>query len=72
LKQAKKALTSVFSEAINTYYQKNFFLAKQKFGQILTEIPQDRAASFYLKRCEYYLETGIPHNWEGVEILVEK
>ena len=72
LKQAKKALTSVFSEAINTYYQKDFSLAKQKFDRILKEIPQDRAASFYLKRCEYYLETGTPHNWEGVEILVEK
>jgi len=72
VKQAKKASTSLFSEAINTYYQKEFSSAKEKFQQILIEIPQDRAASFYLKRCEYYLETGIPHNWEGVEVLVEK
>lgn len=72
VKEKKIALKSIFGQAIGAYYQKQFKQALQQFQQILTELPQDKAASFYLERCKYYLEQGIPHDWEGIEALAQK
>jgi two-component system sensor histidine kinase ChiS len=72
VKIKKLALQANFSEAIEAYYKKLFQLAAKLFQQILLTLPQDKAASFYLERCEYYIEHGIPEDWEGVEALAQK
>jgi two-component system sensor histidine kinase ChiS len=72
VKSKKIALESKFNEAIDAYYKKLFQLAARLFEQILAALPQDKAASFYLERCEYYMENGIPDDWEGVEALSHK
>lgn len=68
----KMAFKPVFKEAINIYYQKQFREAIRKFQYILTEVPQDKAASFYLERCQYHLEHGAPYEWDGIEALSQK
>jgi len=72
VKAKKLALQANFSEAIDAYYKKLFQLAAGLFKQILLTLPQDKAASFYLERCEYYMEHGTPEDWEGVEALAQK
>jgi two-component system sensor histidine kinase ChiS len=72
IKIQKIALKSTFSQAIDAYYQKQFFEAIKQFQDILVQLPQDKAAHFYLERCEYYLEHGTPNDWEGIEALTQK
>ncbi|HEW98853.1 MAG TPA: response regulator [Beggiatoa sp.] len=72
VKVKKIALRSMFIQAIDAYYHKQFKQAIKQFQQILTELPQDKAAHFYLERCEYYLEQGTPDDWEGIEALEQK
>ncbi|EDN70419.1 adenylate/guanylate cyclase [Beggiatoa sp. PS] len=72
IKQKKIALTSKFSNSIETYYQKQFKPALEQFKQLMIELPQDKAAQFYLERCEYYIQHGIPEDWEGIEALDQK
>ncbi len=70
--EKKMALEKDFSKSIELYGQQRFRTAARYFQMILTQLPQDRAAAFYLERCQYYLEHGTPTDWAGVEILLEK
>jgi two-component system sensor histidine kinase ChiS len=72
VREKKIALKSTFSQAINAYYKKQFKQALKQFQQILAQLPEDKAARFYLERCEYYLEQGTPNDWEGIEALTQK
>ncbi len=68
----KTAFRPLFKEAIDAYYQRQFKDAAKRFQYILTEAPQDKAAGFYLERCQYYLEHGTPYDWDGIEALTHK
>lgn len=70
--QQKVALRPAFISAMNAYYKKDFIGAQQRFRQVLAQLPRDRAAAFYLERCQHYLIEGTPQNWDGVEALTEK
>lgn len=72
VKKKKIALKSKFSQAIDTYYQKQFKPALKQFQALLIEFPEDTVAHFYSERCEYYLEQGIPDDWDGIEVLTQK
>ncbi len=68
----KIILKPVFLGAVEVYYQKQFQLASRKFQAVLKEMPEDKASSFYLERCEYYLQHGVPLDWDGIEVLSQK
>ena len=68
----KIALETAFNQALDTYYQQQFKKAARLFQKVLSDLPQDKAATFYLERCDYYLKQGTSGNWEGVEALTEK
>ncbi len=72
VRNKKIALGSLFEQAIEAYYSKQFRQALIYFQDILLELPQDKAATFYLERCQHYFEEGIPENWEGIEALDKK
>ena len=72
IRDKKIALGSLFKQAIEAYYCKQFKQAFIYFQDVLLELPQDKAAIFYLERCKYYFEEGIPENWEGIEALDKK
>jgi len=72
IKRLKVIFKPIFKEAIEAYYQKQFKEAARKFQYILSEVPQDQAASFYLERCQYYFEHGPPQEWDGIEALSQK
>ncbi|OQW93956.1 MAG: hypothetical protein BWK79_08395 [Beggiatoa sp. IS2] len=72
IKQKKISLKFEFDQAIHFYFQQNFKEAIKHFRAVLTQFPEDAAADFYLRRCEYYLMQGTPPNWEGVESLLQK
>jgi len=68
----KIELRPLFGQAIKAYYHKQFQQAVKQFQKILAQLPQDQAASFYLERCQHYLEHGIPQDWDGIEALAQK
>jgi two-component system sensor histidine kinase ChiS len=72
IRKKKIALKSKFSQAIDAYYQKQFKPALKQFQALLIEFPEDTVAHFYSERCEYYLEQGIPDDWDGIEIFTQK
>ncbi|MCV6638541.1 response regulator [Candidatus Albibeggiatoa sp. nov. NOAA] len=72
IREAKVTLEPEFNAALSLYYQGNFAHAIPLFEHILSVLPVDKAAEFYLGRCRHYIEEGTPEGWEGVEALTEK
>ncbi|OQW93495.1 MAG: hypothetical protein BWK79_10815 [Beggiatoa sp. IS2] len=72
IRHQKIVLEPAFEQAIDMYYQRRFKQAITQFQYLLDQLPQDKAASFFLERCQYYLEHDVPSNWEGIEMLAEK
>lgn len=44
-----------FEKALQLFYQKDFYLARSLFSEILRELPQDSISKWYLFTCENYL-----------------
>jgi class 3 adenylate cyclase len=56
-----------FESAILLYNEREFTQAKEIFQKILQINLQDRAATMYVERCEYYQRHGVPEEWSGIE-----
>jgi two-component system sensor histidine kinase ChiS len=61
-----------FEKGLLHYHSKEFLAAKDQFQKVLDIDPTDHAAELYIQRVNYYIEYGVPVNWEGVEALTEK
>jgi predicted ATPase/signal transduction histidine kinase/class 3 adenylate cyclase/tRNA A-37 threonylcarbamoyl transferase component Bud32 len=61
-----------FERAILLYQGEKFAEANQLFKKVLEADETDRAAKFYVDRCEYFLRHGISKVWEGIESWNEK
>lgn len=72
IRENKIILSAEFNTAIEIYYRQEFANAAQLFEHILSIMPEDKAASFYLERCHIYLAEGLPEDWEGGEAMSEK
>jgi class 3 adenylate cyclase len=76
---ARKALTekeqevwNIHQEAMELFYQRNFARAARLFDQILHILPDDYPAQHFFERCNQYIETPPPPEWQGVEVMTEK
>lgn len=61
-----------FERGLLHYHSQEFLQAKVFFEQVVAHNPHDKAAALYLKRTLYFIEHGVPVDWEGVEALKEK
>jgi adenylate cyclase len=68
----KATLVSSFTDALQTYRERNFKAAWKKFADILKTFPGEKPSILYLKRCSEYIEQPPPANWDGVFIAKEK
>lgn len=51
----KLAVCDRFAQALELFYQHDFYLARSAFSDILKELPTDEIAKWYLFTCETYL-----------------
>ncbi len=59
-------------KALKQYYSRNFSQAVKFFNQVLMLDREDFIARMYLERCEKYLKSPPPPDWNGTEILTSK
>ena len=60
----------IFSQALETFYQKDFIKASGLFKEVLSKNPDDRAAGRFLTRSAGYIVEGVPEDWTGVEMMI--
>ncbi len=53
-------------EGLHYYRHRRWQMAIKKFEKALTIIPDDQPSQIYLKRCQDFLETPPPDDWDGV------
>jgi two-component system sensor histidine kinase ChiS len=61
-----------FEKGLLHYHSQEFAAAQVIFNEVLDYNPQDQAARIYRERAAYFAVHGVPPDWSGIEILVEK
>ncbi len=54
-RMAKLRMREKFEQALQLFYQHDFYLARSAFSEMLREFPEDRIAKWYLFTCEKHL-----------------
>jgi adenylate cyclase len=61
-----------FTQGLDYYRAQKWAEAEVKFNQVLTSLPEDRAARLYLRRVEALREEPPPTGWDGVFTMTRK
>jgi class 3 adenylate cyclase/HAMP domain-containing protein len=59
-------------EGMELYYRRSFAGAVAKFREVLNLIPTDFNAASLMERCQAYVQTPPPPDWDGVEVMRTK
>jgi class 3 adenylate cyclase/HAMP domain-containing protein len=70
--EMKRETRNMFEQGIALFQNKEFNKAIDRFTTVLDKNGEDHAAKLYVKRCQHFLEHGIPEGWDGVTAMVEK
>ncbi len=61
-----------FKKGYDLYHKKAFQEAIHEFDQALSINPEDQCSKLYIKRCEDFISTPPPENWDGVFVMTSK
>jgi adenylate cyclase len=67
-----EAFLDRFHRGRTHYLRRDFQAAIASFQQAAELRPQDRPVNMYLHRCDRYLETPPPAEWDGIHIMLTK
>lgn len=70
--EVKQQTKSDFEEGLMLFLQKQFPEASVHFNSVLKHNPGDKAARLYLQRAAHCMVHGVPDDWTGVEVMLEK
>ena len=72
LSEEQIQLRETFHQALELYRKKDFLQAKELFEECLKISPEDNPSKIFIERCEQYLQTPPPPDWDGVYRLTQK
>jgi hypothetical protein len=70
--EKKKLSLDAFTDGMNHYFNKDFAMAAVGFQQVLRENPMDATARLFLQKSGQFIATGVPNDWDGVEVMDSK
>ena len=62
----------LYNEGYALYHKKEFSKALELFKKALEINPEDHPTEEYKERCEDYIESPPPENWDGVKVMKTK
>ena len=65
-------MLSMWENSMKAFESRNFKEAKSIFSAIYGKDPEDSTAKLYISRCEKYIISPPPPDWDGVDNLMEK
>ncbi|MEI6428587.1 MAG: adenylate/guanylate cyclase domain-containing protein [Pseudanabaena sp. ELA607] len=65
-------LIELYHQARSLYLNRQFHLAKQRFQNLVDLNQRNKAAQIHVTRCDLFLETPPPDDWDGVATMTEK
>jgi len=69
IKELKLQTKDDFTKAINLYKSQKFDEAVKAFESIVEINQNDKAAKTYIERCNRFIESGVPEDWDGITIF---
>jgi hypothetical protein len=72
ISEEKKKILDLFAEGRKFYKLMDFVNAKESFTAALKLDPNDGPSKVYLERCNEYIETPPPEDWDGVYVMKTK
>ena len=69
IKEKKNNTRFDFEKGLNHYLNENFEEARTFLNRVLDSNPDDGASLFYRQRCDFFIQHGLPPEWEGIERL---
>jgi class 3 adenylate cyclase len=69
---SERRAVEIWEKAIDLYEQGKFKDALDLFTSLIESYPNDNVAKFYALRCEAFMQTPPPKDWDAVKNLTEK
>jgi len=70
--ELKKATLTSFNEGMEYYFNKDFAMAAVGFQQVIRKNSDDVTAKLFLQKSGQYIATGVPQDWDGIEVMNSK
>ncbi len=61
-----------FNKGMELYFNKQFSEAALAYQEVLSKYPEDLIAKLFLNKSSQLITSGIPDNWNGIEIMTWK
>lgn len=65
-------LLEQYNKAMALYKQRKWQEAIDEFKKCLEIEPEDHPSQLYIERCEEYIKTPPPEDWDGVFVMTTK
>ena len=65
-------MLNFFNEGYLKYHEKNFQNAIDCFNKALNLNPEDQTSKLYIERCQNFITTPPPDDWDGVFVMTTK
>jgi adenylate cyclase len=72
ISEQKQQVIEHYHKGRELYLNRDFAIAIGEFAQVLKFDPNDKPADMHLARCQHWLKTPPPDNWDGSWTLTEK
>jgi class 3 adenylate cyclase len=72
IRNAKIQTNEAFKKALQYYRNRDMIQALSIFKEVEVNSPSDMAVKLYIKRCEAFIQNGIPDDWDGISSYFEK
>ncbi|MBK8575354.1 MAG: adenylate/guanylate cyclase domain-containing protein [Elusimicrobia bacterium] len=72
LSPVKREAFAVFSDALGLYRQRRFVEARAELLRVTLLLPGDRPSHLYIDRCDQFMRTPPPPDWDGVFVMTSK
>jgi len=65
-------MVNAWEQGFEAYENRDFDSAKKAFAEIYQKDDEDTTAKLYVDRCEKFIASPPPKEWDGVDNLTEK
>ena len=72
LPPATREAYAIFSDALRLYRERRFKEARTEFLRVTLLLPNDRPSHLYIDRCDQFIRTPPPPEWDGVFVMTSK
>ncbi|OHD53649.1 MAG: hypothetical protein A2Y33_06925 [Spirochaetes bacterium GWF1_51_8] len=68
----KLDMLQYYNKGLELYKQRQFQEARKYFAKCLEMLPGDGPSQLYVERCDAFIKTPPPENWDGVFTMTTK